>query len=490
MSGMDSASFVRPPDARTTMRFARLARSSAVLRNSELPAARLDTPRGRGYSDAHAGMRPAPAAPANEPIDAMSSFSRMRRIRHMDAVSPGVLAAMRPHEVTALAKRVPQTAIRSAVQAMSEDDRAVFLRNQSFVALQHLGPLLDEVSQSLPDLPEGSVGRVMRHASNALLVPVRSTVGDALAELTHRMRRGQRQRPVAVYVVGPDNELRGEVDGAALAAAAHTPAALAQPVGSLQHVPVVGATLDTPVATLLEDVRAVGHRLACIPVLDERRCLRGVLTMQDVVHLAEEASRVTGKSIVAVQGEDASEAYSQLTFLLLIRKRLPWLLALLFFNLSSGAIMRGFEDVLEEHILLSMFIPMLIGMGGNSGSQAGTLLVSALASRDVARRDMLSVLLNELKVGLLLSVPVAVVAFGVAFLMTGRTLPVSLVVALTMLIIVNVSNLVGTLLPFLCLFCKIDPAVVVNPLLTSIIDSLGLVIYFVVAGMLLKSEHS
>jgi magnesium transporter len=163
----------------------------------------------------------------------------------------------------------------------------------------------------------------------------------------------------------------------------------------------------------------------------------------------------------------------------LYSKRVGWLLALVFMNIFSGAGIAAFEDTIAAVVSLVYFLPLLIDSGGNAGSQSATLMVRALATGDVKMADWLRLLGRELSVALLLGLTMAV---GVAAIAYFRAPEVLIVVPATMVLIVTVGSLIGMSLPFVLTRLGLDPATASAPLITSLADISGVLIYFSIAS--------
>ncbi|MBX6372698.1 MAG: magnesium transporter, partial [Acetobacteraceae bacterium] len=168
---------------------------------------------------------------------------------------------------------------------------------------------------------------------------------------------------------------------------------------------------------------------------------------------------------------------------LLYRKRVLWLLALAFGNLLSGTGIAAFENVIAAHVSLVVFLPLLIGSGGNAGSQAATLMVRALATGEARASDWGRMLAGEAMVAALLGLTMAAAVSLLGLLRAGPE--VALVVAATMVCVVLVGSLVGLSLPFLLSRLGLDPATASTPLITTIADLSGVLIYFGIASALL-----
>ncbi len=218
-----------------------------------------------------------------------------------------------------------------------------------------------------------------------------------------------------------------------------------------------------------------------LPVLDSEGVMLGIITVDDVLDVAEEETTEDFHKTAAVA--PLQVGYHGTSIWTLFSKRISWLIILVGVNLVSSGVIEAFEDVLEATIALAFFIPLLIDSGGNSGSQSATIMVRAIATGDVKLREWMRTAGKEVLVGLSLGV-----AMGLASWMLGiwrGGFEVGIVVGLAMICIVLVANLIGTLLPFILTRLNIDPAVASSPLITTIVDASGLLIYFSIAAAFL-----
>jgi len=241
----------------------------------------------------------------------------------------------------------------------------------------------------------------------------------------------------------------------------------------------VQATADQETAArLLTD-----RNLLAIPVVDDEDHLLGIITEDDVADVieaeaTEDIERLGGSQPLIVPYRVASVP-------LLFRKRIGWLLLLFVAEAYTGTVLRDFQDELAAVVSLSFFIPLLIGTGGNVGSQTVTLIVRAMALGEVSLRDVGWIVFKEVRVGLLLGAVMAVVAFGRAAIL-GVGVDVGLVVSITILAICLWSATVAAVLPLLLRRLRVDPAVVSAPLITTLVDGTGLIIYFEIARFVLR----
>jgi len=240
----------------------------------------------------------------------------------------------------------------------------------------------------------------------------------------------------------------------------------------------VQATADRETAARL----LVDNNLLALPVVDADNRLLGIITQDDVAEVLEDEAT---EDIERLGGSQPLETpYRFASIPLLFRRRILWLLLLFAAEAYTGTVMRHFEDEIAQVVALAFFVPLLIGTGGNIGSQVTTTLVRAIAVGEVQLRDVRWVLAKEAAVGIILGLVMAVVAFGRAQLLHVGS-DVGFVIALTIMCICIWSAAVAAILPLIIDRLKIDPAVVSAPLITTLVDGTGLVIYFTIAKRLL-----
>jgi magnesium transporter len=224
------------------------------------------------------------------------------------------------------------------------------------------------------------------------------------------------------------------------------------------------------------------YDLLALPVVDGDGKLLGVVTVDDVVDvLVEEAT----EDIQRLGGAQPLERpYLDTGILTIVRKRIGWLLLLFVTETLTGSVLRHFEGELQAVVALSFFVPLLIGTGGNAGSQTTSTIIRALAVGEIELGDALSALWHELRTGLLLGVAMAAIAYGRA-LTWGSSQALAITVSLAILTIVVWANGLGSILPLLAARLRIDPAVVSGPVMSTLVDATGLFIYFTIARVIL-----
>ncbi|QDQ99185.1 magnesium transporter [Tomitella fengzijianii] len=225
----------------------------------------------------------------------------------------------------------------------------------------------------------------------------------------------------------------------------------------------------------------IRNHLFALPVVDAGRLI-GIITSDDVADIVDEeftedAERQGGSNPLETP-------YLRASPLLLWRKRIIWLLVLFVAEAYTGTVLRHFEAELDEVVALSFFIPLLIGTGGNTGTQITSTLVRAMALGDVRLRDMGRVIVKELSAGSFIAITMAVAAIIRAWTL-GVGVEVAVTVTLTVAAIVLWSSFIGSVLPLLLRRVGLDPAVVSAPMISTIVDGTGLVIYFEIARLVM-----
>lgn len=366
-----------------------------------------------------------------------------------------------------LLKRLTDTETRQLLSELNPDDRTHLLQELPGRVTQRLLNLLDPADLSeareLLGYPEDSVGRLM--TPDYLAVRPDWTVGQAL---DHVRRRGRESETAnVVYVVDDRWRLLDDLPLRRLV--------LADPgqrvADTMDHTVV---RLDAH-ADREEAVRTMQrYDRVALPVVDSTGVLVGIVTIDDVFDVAQEEAtedfHLSG-AIVPLR-----TSYWETTKAVLYRARIGWLAGLVLVNLVSSGVIAAFEEVLQAVVALAFFIPLIIDTGGNAGSQSATMMIRALSTGDVKPNQWLRAVGRELVLGVAIGATLG--ALGMLLGIFRGGFEVGLVVLLTMVTMLVITNLVGVSLPFLLNRLRLDPAIASGPLITSIADALGLVIYF------------
>lgn len=250
------------------------------------------------------------------------------------------------------------------------------------------------------------------------------------------------------------------------------------PVREVMSVPVTTrATDDQELAARL--VRDRG--LLVLPVVDSEDRLVGAFTVDDAMRVLEdEESEDIARAGAA---EPLRRPYLTTTVVGLVRSRIAWLLVLIVAATLTVNVLDYFEDTLAEVVTLALFVPLLIGTGGNAGAQAATTVVRAMAVGDVTLADLPRVVGREVLAGLLLGSTLAVVAFVPAALLVDTD--IATVLAAALVVVCTAATLAGSVTPMVARRVGVDPAVVSAPFITTFVDATGLVVYFLIARLVL-----
>ena len=234
------------------------------------------------------------------------------------------------------------------------------------------------------------------------------------------------------------------------------------------------------------------YDLIAIPVVDKEGCLVGIVTVDDVIDVMEQEATEDIEKMAGITPSD--RPYSRTSVLEIWKNRIPWLMFLMLSATFTGMIMTHFEDALAVQVVLAAFIPMLMGTGGNSGSQASTAVIRSLSLGDIEPSDVVKVIWKELRVAFLCGSTLAVVNFGKMLLVDRMllhnpevTITVAAIVSLTIVFVVMFAKVVGSTLPIIAEKIGVDPAVMASPLISTITDAVSLMIYFNIARILIPA---
>jgi len=301
------------------------------------------------------------------------------------------------------------------------------------------------------------------------------TVGEALKHIRSVAR--EKESIYACYVMGPAGSLLGAVSLRDLVMAE-----LDRPVSEvMRRKPVTVNALDDQeiVAT-----KIAKYNLLAVPVLEKEQTVVGFVTVDDVIDVLVEEQTEDLLRMAAVEPGALDKPYFDNPIFRVVRKRIGWLLLLFVAETFTGTVLRYYESELAAVVALSFFIPLLIGTGGNAGSQTVTTIIRSIALGEIRLRQAGRVLTREMTIGIMIGVLVGAVAFFRA-LLWGQHTPLAFTVSLTVVAICTWSTTVGSLIPIAAERFGVDPAVLSAPLITTLVDATGLIIYFSIAKIVL-----
>lgn len=233
------------------------------------------------------------------------------------------------------------------------------------------------------------------------------------------------------------------------------------------------------------------HDLSAIPVLDDEGRMKGIVTVDDIVDVVREEATEDMQKLAAAAALDAP--YFQVDLLGMLKKRSGWLAALVALEFLAVLAMRHFQDLIDKAVLLAIFVPLITSSGGNSGSQAATLIVRAMALGEMRLRDWFRVFRGEIAVGFIMglilgAIGLTITLIGLNFLEPDaeHQFHIGVTVGCAILCIVLWGTMAGSMLPFLLRMLKFDPACASGPFIATLVDASGLIIYFSIAGFLFR----
>ncbi|MEV4900845.1 magnesium transporter [Citricoccus sp. NPDC055426] len=393
------------------------------------------------------------------------------------AVAVEVFAALEPRQQSNLINGLQDEDVQVMFAQLQASSQARLLDDVPAEVAQRLLGTLDSDQRAdagrVLGYPPGSVGRRM----GPVLIELRPemTAGAALRALRDSgVPRRRLRRLVSLPVVGPGHRLLGMVELTVLASAAE----------GAGVVDLMSTDLETVATT--EDDEAAARRLLdedllALPVLDETARIVGVLTLADATRiLAEEETEDAARS---GGSEPLAQPYLSTSVGRLVRSRIVWLMVLAVGATLTVQVLEVFESTLEEMVVLTVFVPLLIGTGGNTGNQAATTVTRALALGEVRAGDTLRVVGREFAVGLSLGAMLGTLGLVVTGLIYSW--PIGIVIGLTLLSICTLAASVGSMMPIIARRLGVDPAVFSNPFISTVVDALGLILYFFIARAVL-----
>lgn len=377
---------------------------------------------------------------------------------------------------------------REILDQVSDDDRVDLLQDVSEETRDKLLDLVEpddiEVTRSLLRYGEDTAGGRMTTAFGKVSLDL--TVKEALDEL--RESHAESETLARVYVTDEKDRL----------------------IGRLRIRDLAFNNWDAPVSEILRPCKRTilasadqeeaaqmfsKYDLIVLPVIDEQDRLLGIITYDDALEIIEEESTEDIERMAGMAGDVSEVSYLNTTLSTHFKRRFPWLLGLALLAIASGYVMLKFEDVLDELFVLALFLPMVVAAGGNTGGQASTMVIRAMALGELDEGSTGRVAWKELRLGLLLgSLLGACIAITTIFVLPlfYSDMPAEIgfvkfgiAVAIALMAQITTSTLVGSLLPIGARKANIDPAVVAAPAITTIVDISGMVIYFFIAKIIL-----
>ena len=389
-------------------------------------------------------------------------------------MTDAVFWQLEPDDQAAVLDGLQHNQVIRLLENMDPDDRVhlfqVMPADMISRLMTQLSPRERRSTELLLAYPKETAGRIMN--PEFIWLKPSMTVSAGLAEV-----RRHRDRAETIYVlpVGDDAmRLLGTVNLEDLV--------LAEPrqrIEKLIRQPQYSVSAWDDQETTARLIQSAD--LVAVPVVEKDNRLVGLVTVDDAMDVLQ--SEDSEDMARAGATEPIGRAYFSVSLIRLVRSRIVWLSLLALAATLTVNVLSAFETTLETAVSLALFIPLLIGIGGNTGAQSATTIIRAIATDEIDTSDLLRVLLREGLVGLILGVLLGVIAFVVVSAIFDRD--IALIVALTLVTICTLAAIVGSFMPLFARILGVDPAVVSAPVVTTVVDATGLLVYFLVAAAVL-----
>lgn len=355
---------------------------------------------------------------------------------------------------------------------MSTDEQTDLLKLLDPEARHRILALLDKPDREdlmrLAKFEEGTAGSEMTTEFFALNPEM--TVAEALTEIKKRYEEAE--TIYTIYVTDDRGALVGVLSLKDLVLA-HSE----KPLRQIMNPNVISATVHEDVEEVARKIQK--YDLLAMPVVNAARELRGIITVDDVIDIIEEE---TTEDIYAMGAVGAPISYMGSGPLSIARQRITWLIVLIFSGFIAGIILKLFHNLLDAHVILMFFIPMINGSAGNAGTQTTTVIVRGLATGELDHTMILKILLKELQIGAMVGAVMGVFSSIYIEVMYRRP-DVAISVGLAMIFVISMAKTIGSMLPILLKKLKLDPAIMSGPLLASISDIIAIVTYLTIAKL-------
>lgn len=365
--------------------------------------------------------------------------------------------------------------VTEIIEEMSDDDRTELFDELPATAVKRLllklSPEERRLANTLLGYPEDSAGRIMTPEYIALKSHM--SVSEALKRI--REKASSKETIYTSFVVDEGRHLLGAVELEDLI--------LADPQADVNDV-MNGDPVSIPTSADQEQAAQIISRydMHTLPVVDSERRLVGIITFDDVLDVVEEEANEDIERMAGI--EPVEEEYLDANLLTVARKRFVWLVICIVTEALTSTVLKYYAPLTQRVVSLMFFVPLLIGTGGNAGTQAATLMIRGMTVGEVQWKNIGRIVAREAASGALLGSALGLLGLARAW-MIGVGAGVAVTVGLGVLLVVLLGNLAGTLLPLLARAAHIDPAIMSGPFITTVVDIAGLIIYFETAQSVL-----
>ncbi|MDD5120304.1 MAG: magnesium transporter [Candidatus Omnitrophica bacterium] len=383
------------------------------------------------------------------------------------------------NEQTHIIDNLGNQEVAQIINDMAPDERADLFKELPQKVFRKLFLLVSKEHakniRELMDFKEGTAGSLM--TTEFVELKKEMTAKQAILHIQESLRTDYRENIYSLFVTDEAHKLIGVIPLQELLKA--------PPDIAIKEIMIRAELIKIDVDTDANDVSLLFKKydLFDAPIVDKDNVLIGIITVDDIVERIEKEATKEFYEIGKMNAEGGEIiSYSKATTMDLIKRRSGWLILLLVFDFLTGTVLKSFEATLSSVVALTFFIPMLLDTGGNAGAQTSITIIRGMATGDVNFKNIMRVIRLEFKTAILMGLIVGAVAFGRAFLLQ-KDFALSLVVGTTMLLITLLAISTGVFLPLFSKKIGLDPAVLAGPITTSVVDVVGLIIYFKIAQM-------
>lgn len=322
--------------------------------------------------------------------------------------------------------------------------------------------------------PEDCAGSLM--TPDYISLQETMTVKEALQHI--KIQGMDSETVYTCYVKHGGRELKGIVSLSALVTADEDTL-----VSDLMHTEYVYLNVYDDQEEVAEAFKKYGF--LAIPVVDNENRLVGIVTVDDIMEIIEEETTEDIERMGGVMSDDQDAEYLDIGVFRHVKNRLPWLLFMTVMLMITGMLIAQFEEVLSQVIILVAYLPLLMGTGGNTGTQAATLIIRGLSVDEIDLKDVFKVIWKELRVSVILGIVLSAFNFLKIIIVDGQPAPIALTVALSMIVVIVFAKLLGGLLPMAAKKIGVDPALMATPMISSLTDMVSSCIYLFTASVIL-----
>lgn len=385
-----------------------------------------------------------------------------------------VFSHMEPFYQAKLSQLIQEDELRDLVQELYFDDKIDYLEeipaNLVKKILRNSPESERKLINQFLNYPDYSAGSIM----TIEFVDLKKSM--TVAEAIKRIRRigTVKETIYTCYVTDDGRKLEGLISLKELILASEDTT-----IEELMNAEFISVTTHTDQEDVAE--KFLKYDLLAMPVVDSENRLVGIITVDDVMDVMEEEATKDFHMMAGMQITE--ETYMESSVLQLFKKRFPWLAVLMISATLTSAIMESYEALIAGMAILSANIPMLMGTSGNAGAQASTLMVRSIAVGDVEFKDIFNIIWKEFRVSFLIGCSLAILNFIRMYFIGNYSTTLSLVVSLTLIVTIALAKLIGSTLPMFAKKIGLDPAIMANPMISTILDALVLITYFRISSI-------